>query len=140
MKLESKLWKSVKQNMPDVFWTRIESWASAGIPDCYGCKDNIMFWLELKTSTKVNKAKLSPFQKSWHFNHARQGGRSFILHQTLEERLMCIFFSSSIASIGTLSTKHADKTWALPVSPAAWAEIQDYILHSPLPTLNTDLK
>ena len=140
MKPESKLWKSVKQNMPDVFWTRIENWASAGIPDCYGCKDNIMFWLELKTSTKVNKAKLSPFQKSWHFNHARQGGRSFILHQTLEERLMCIFFSSSIVSIGTLSTKHADKTWALPVSPAAWAEIQDYILHSPLPTLNTDLK
>jgi len=140
MKPESKLWKSVKQNMPDVFWTRIENWASAGIPDCYGCKDNIMFWLELKTSTKVNKAKLSPFQKSWHFNHARQGGRSFILHQTLEERLMCIFFSSSIVSIGTLSTKHADKTWELPASPATWAEIQDYILHSPLPTLNTDLK
>ncbi len=132
MKPESKLWQSIKKNMPDVFWTRIESWALPGVPDCYGCKDGAMFWLELKTSTKVNKAKLSPFQKSWHFSHARQGGRSFILHQTLEESLMCIFSSSSIVSIGALSPKHADKTWALPASPAAWTEMQDYILHSPL--------
>ena len=133
MKPESKLWHSIKKNMPDVFWTRIESWALPGVPDCYGCKDGAMFWLELKTSTKVNKAKLSPFQKSWHFSHARQGGRSFIMHQTLAESLMCIFSSSSIVSIGTLSPKHADKTWNLPLaSPAAWAEIQEHLLHSPL--------
>jgi len=132
MKPESKLWQSIKKNMPGVFWTRIESWALPGVPDCYGCKDGAMFWLELKTSTKVNKAKLSPFQKSWHFSHARQGGRSFIMHQTLGESLMCIFSSSSIASIGALSPKHADKTWDLPLDPAAWAAIQDYILHSPL--------
>ena len=133
MKPESKLWHSIKKNMPDVFWTRIESLALPGVPDCYGCKDGVMFCLELKTSTKVNKAKLSPFQKSWHFSHARQGGRSFIMHQTLAESLMCIFSSSSIASIGALSPKYADKTWNLPLaSPAAWAEIQEYLLHSPL--------
>jgi len=132
MKPESKFWHSIRKNMPGVFWTRIESWALPGVPDCYGCKDGVMFWLELKTSTKVNKAKLSPFQKSWHFSHAKQGGRSFIMHQTLGESLMCIFPSSSIASIGTLSPKYADKTWALPASPAAWQELQHYILHSPL--------
>tara|TARA_R100001163_G_C5022760_1_gene165132 strand:+ start:193 stop:612 length:420 start_codon:yes stop_codon:yes gene_type:complete len=132
MKPESKLWQSIKKNIPGVFWTRIESWALPGVPDCYGCKDGVMFWLELKTSTKVNKAKLSPFQKSWHFSHARQGGRSFIMHQTLGESLMCIFSSSSIVSIGALSPQHADKTWDLPLDPAAWAAIQDYILHSPL--------
>jgi hypothetical protein len=132
MKPESKLWHSIKKNMPGVFWTRIESWALPGVPDCYGCKEGVMFWLELKTSTKVNKAKLSPFQKSWHFSHARQGGRSFIMHQTLAESLMCIFSSSSIVSIGALSPKYADKTWALPASRAAWSEIQEHLLHSPL--------
>ena len=132
VKPESKFWNSIKQNMSDVHWTRIESWALPGVPDCYGCKDGVMFWLELKTSTKVNKAKLSPFQKSWHFSHARQGGRSFIMHQILGERLMCIFSSSIVPSIGALSPKHASKCWAIPASPAAWAEIQDYILHSPL--------
>jgi hypothetical protein len=132
MKKESKFWKQIKENMPGVFWTRIESWSMPGVPDCYGCKDGIMFWLELKTSTKVNKAKLSPFQKSWHFSHARQGGRSFIMHQILEERLMCIFPSSIAVSIGALSPQHASKSWAIPASQAAWKEMLDYILHSPL--------
>ena len=91
-----------------------------------------MFWLELKTSTKVNKAKLSAFQKSWHFSHARQGGRSFIMHQILEERLICLFPSSIVVSIAALSPQHASKTWAHPASQAAWAEMLDYILHSPL--------
>ena len=140
VKPESKLWKSIKENMPGVFFTRLESWASPGVPDVYGCKDGIMFWLELKTSTKVNKAKLSPFQKSWHFSHARQGGRSFIMHQILEERLMCIFPSSIVVSIGTLSPQHASKTWDLPASPAAWKEMLDYILHSPLPPFSASSK
>ena len=70
MKSESKFWKSIKDNMPDVFFTRLESWASPGVPDVYGCKDGIMFFLELKTSTKVNKSKMSPFQKSLHFSHS----------------------------------------------------------------------
>ena len=118
MKPESKFWHSIKQNMSNVHWTRIESWALPGVPDCYGCKNGVMFWLELKTSTKVNKAKLSPFQKSWHFSHAKQGGRSFIMHQTLAERLICVFPSSIVASIGALSPKHASKHWALPASPA----------------------
>ena len=118
--------------MSGVFFTRLESWASPGVPDVYGCKDGIMFWLELKTSTKVNKAKLSAFQKSWHFSHARQGGRSFIMHQILEERLICLFSSSIVVSIAALSPQHASKTWAHPASPAAWAEMLDYILHSPL--------
>ena len=132
VKPESKLWKSIKENMSGVFFTRLESWASPGVPDVYGCKDGIMFWLELKTSTKVNKAKLSAFQKSWHFSHARQGGRSFIMHQILEERLICLFPSSIVVSIGALSPDNASKSWAHPASQAAWAEMLDYILHSPL--------
>ena len=54
------------------------------------------------------------------------------MHQTLEQGLICIFSSSIVPSIGALSPKHASKCWALPASPAAWAEMQDYILHSPL--------
>ena len=132
MKSESKFWKSIKDNMPDVFFTRLESWASPGVPDVYGCKDGIMFFLELKTSTKVNKSKMSPFQKSWHFSHSLQGGRSFIMLNHHEQRLICVFPSSIAISIAALSPKYAPKSWTIPASPAAWAEIQDYILHSPL--------
>ena len=130
MKKESKFWKQIKENMPGVFWTRIESWSMPGVPDCYGCKDGIMFWLELKTSTKDNKSQLSPFQKSWHFNHSLQGGRSFIMHQHLGERLIALFPSSIAISIADLDPKKG-KFWTCPVPQAAWAEMLDYILHSP---------
>ena len=140
MKPESKFWNSIKANMPGVFFTRLESWASPGVPDVYGCKDGIMFWLELKTSTKVNKAKLSAFQKSWHFSHARQGGRSFIMHQILGERLMCLFPSSIAISIDALSPDHASHTWTTPASPASWNQVQRELLHSPLPTFSASSK
>tara|TARA_R100001510_G_scaffold2327_1_gene1806 strand:- start:102 stop:524 length:423 start_codon:yes stop_codon:yes gene_type:complete len=132
MKPESKLWKKVKTNLPDIFFTRIESWALPGVPDIYGCKDEIMFWIELKTVTKRNTLQLSPFQKRWHFSHSLQGGRSFIMLETHEPLLLSIFPSSIAISIAALSPKYAPKSWAMPASPAAWAEIQDYILHSPL--------
>ena len=140
VKPESKFWNSIKQNMPDIHWTRIESWALPGVPDCYGCKDGVMFWLELKTSTKVNKAKLSPFQKSWHFSHARQGGRSFIMHQTLEQRLMCLFPSSIVISIDALSPDHASHVWHLPLAASAWNQMERELLHSPLPPFSASIK
>jgi hypothetical protein len=99
-----------------------------------------MFWLELKTSTKVNKAKLSPFQKSWHFSHARQGGRSFIMHQTLEQRLMCLFPSSIVISIDALSPDHASHVWHLPLAARAWKQVERELLHSPLPTFSANIK
>ena len=51
------------------------------------------------------------------------------MHQILEERLMCIFPSSIVVSIGALSPDNASKSWILPASPAAWKEMLDYILH-----------
>jgi hypothetical protein len=133
MKPESKFWKLIKKNLPNIFLTRIESWAMPGVPDVYGCKDGIMFWIELKKVTKGNNVKLSPFQKSWHFSHSLQGGRSFIMLETPDPLLLSIFPSSIAISIAALSPKNAPKSWALPASQAAWAEIHNYLLHSPLP-------
>jgi hypothetical protein len=37
MKPESKFWQEVKKNITGISFTRLESWASAGVPDllCY---------------------------------------------------------------------------------------------------------
>ena len=78
MKPETKFWKQVKKNLPNIYWQRFENWATPGVPDCHGIKDGIEVWVELKVihSKKIN---LSPFQKSWHFTHSLHGGRSFIM-------------------------------------------------------------
>jgi hypothetical protein len=33
VKPESKFWQLVKKNTPQIQWTRLESWASFGVPD-----------------------------------------------------------------------------------------------------------
>ena len=132
MKPESKFRKLVKTNLPDIFWTRIESWSMPGVPDCYGCKDGVMFWVELKI-TKDKKIKLSPFQKAWHFNHSLQGGRSFIMLQHLGERLAYIFPSSIAVSIAALSPNNAVMSWDPAAGAASWNQVRQYLLHSPLP-------
>ena len=48
VKPESKFWNQVKENLSDITWTRFENWASPGVPDCYGIKDGISIWVELK--------------------------------------------------------------------------------------------
>lgn len=118
--------------MPDIFWTRIENWAVPGVPDCYGCKDGVMFWVELKI-TKDKKVKLSPFQKAWHFNHAKQGGRSFIMLHSLAESLSCIFPSSIAVSHAALTSSIASYTHAVPGDPSSWQRAQRELLHCPLP-------
>ncbi len=118
--------------MPDIFWTRIENWAVPGVPDCYGCKDGVMFWVELKI-TKDKKVKLSPFQKAWHFNHAKQGGRSFIMLHSLAESLSCIFPSSIAVSHAALTSSIASYTHVVPGDPSSWQRAQRELLHCPLP-------
>ena len=133
MKPESKLWKLIKKNMPDIFFTRIESWAMPGVPDVYGCKDNIMFWIELKKVTKGNIVRLSPFQKSWHFSHSLQGGRSFIMLQHHEQRLLYIFQSSIAHQISPSPPYHTSSiTHPWPLERDAWQQVRELILHCPL--------
>jgi len=132
LKPESKYWNTIKKNTPGIFWTRLESWAMPGVPDCYGCKDGVMFWVELKI-TKDKKIKLSPFQKAWHFNHSKQGGRSFIMLHSLVESLSCIFPSSIAVGLPALSVDHAQLTTHLPADAASWNQVQEFLLHCPLP-------
>jgi hypothetical protein len=78
VKPESRFWKVLRDGLTDVHWTRIESWASPGVPDVNGCADFGEFWIELKV-IKNNRIKLSPHQIAWHITRSRHGGRSFIL-------------------------------------------------------------
>jgi hypothetical protein len=76
VKQESKFWKLIKKNTPKIQWTRLESWASFGVPDLLGYHDNCGFFLvELKV-TKTPKVSFSPHQKLFHLTRTR---RNFIL-------------------------------------------------------------
>jgi len=80
---EKKFWQEIKNKMSNVNWTRIESWASPGVPDLFGVfkgldnKKGIQFWVELKCN-KLQKVIISPKQIAWHYAHTKHGGVSYI--------------------------------------------------------------
>ncbi len=84
--------------MPDIFFTRFENWATPGVPDVLGITDGIPFWVELKVITS-NKINLRPHQIMWNYKYSLRGGRSFILSQTLPQRLLSIFPGAIVHSI-----------------------------------------
>ncbi len=94
-KPESKLWHQLRSNLPDVHWTRLESWASQGVPDCNGCFRGKEFWIELKVS-RSNRISLSPFQISWHMARYRAGGDTFILISDPDRRLLDLYEGSKV--------------------------------------------
>tara|TARA_R100000482_G_scaffold16271_1_gene4699 strand:- start:337 stop:762 length:426 start_codon:yes stop_codon:yes gene_type:complete len=133
MKPESKLWQMVKKNLPDVHWTRLESWAMPGVPDVYGIQDGISVFVELKV-TRSNKINLSPFQQNWLYNHYLHGGRSFIMLQTLDQRLLRVFPSSILHSpLRITSEPQLKVSYTGSAAGAAWARVSEFLLHSPLP-------
>ena len=133
MKPESKLWQLVKKNIPSIHWTRLESWAMPGVPDVYGIQDGISVFVELKV-TKSNKIAISPFQHNWLYSHYLQGGRSFIMLQTLGERALYIFSSACLHSPLSIASEPQYKI-QLPAPPAAWTAVAAHLLHSPLPKI-----
>jgi hypothetical protein len=80
MKPESKFWLEVKKNIKEISFTRLESWASAGVPDLLCCNKNGKFFtVELKV-TKGNFIKFSPHQIAFHVRHSHN---TFILKKAL---------------------------------------------------------
>jgi hypothetical protein len=78
MKPESKLWQKLKKNTTQISWSRLESWASFGIPDLLGYHDSCGFFMcELKIA-HGKKISFSPHQILFHTTHTN---RNFILVQ-----------------------------------------------------------
>ena len=93
MKAESKLWHSLKKNTPKISWTRLESWASFGVPDLLGYHDMCGFFMvELKV-TKTPKVSFSPHQKLFHMTMTK---RNFILLQDTSLGVIKLYESKSI--------------------------------------------
>jgi len=96
MKPESKFWQEVKKNITQISFTRLESWASAGVPDllCYN-KNGKFFTIELKVS-RGEYPTFSPHQISFHIKHPKN---SFILKKALGPCSVKLYEGSKILEL-----------------------------------------
>ena len=123
MKEESKLWRLLRQNTPNISWTRLESWASPGVPDCLGYNNNCGFFMcELKV-TKTHKVSFSPHQKLFHITRPK---RNFIIAQDAGLGSIKLYESSAILDL--LADYHGSK----PVAIDDWDHIQRLLIRAPL--------
>ena len=123
MKPESKFWKLIKKNTPKIQWTRLESWASFGVPDLVGYNDNCGFFMvELKV-TKSKKVHFSPHQRMFHLTRTQ---RNFILLRDASLGAIKLYESSAIPG---LLLDHRE-TPSLAIDD--WDHIQRLLIREPL--------
>ena len=96
MRPESKFWHEVKQNIKQISFTRLETWASAGVPDLLCCNKNGKFFtIELKVS-RGEYPILSPHQISFHVRHPMN---TFILVKALGPCTVKLYEGSKIMEL-----------------------------------------
>jgi len=123
VKPESKFWKLIKKNTPKIQWTRLESWASFGVPDLVGYHDSCGFFMvELKV-TKTKKVHFSPHQRMFHLTRTQ---RNFILLRDASLGVIKLYESSAIPG---LLTDHRE-TPSLAMND--WDHIQRLLIREPL--------
>ena len=87
VKTETNLWKSLKKclnNGKGYCYSRLESYATPGFPDCVIFHSVTGFFtVELKVATSSNKIQISTFQRAWNTIYSIHGAPVFILVKLL---------------------------------------------------------
>jgi hypothetical protein len=123
VKPESKFWKLIKKNTPKIQWTRLESWASFGVPDLLGYKDSCGFFMVEMKIARGPKISFSPHQKMFHLTRTN---RNFILLQEPLEGNVKLYESKAIHG---LLVDHRE-TPSLAMND--WDHIQRLLVREPL--------
>jgi penicillin-binding protein-related factor A (putative recombinase) len=132
-KPESKFWKQLKDGTADldVLWTRIESWASPGVPDLFGVYKGQSFWLELKISKlkTVKHIGLSPQQILWQTLHCEAGANVWNLVKQTESGEVKLFHGTRAIDIGGKMKKREEliADWSSE-SKVDWKKMMDHIV------------
>ena len=115
---ESKFWQEVKKNIKQISFTRLESWASAGVPDllCYNEKGKF-FTIELKVE-KRKKLIFSPHQIAFHMKHSNN---TFILAKALDPLAIKLYEGRDILKLVSRE----------PCTPVAesWTKVKEYLVN-----------
>tara|TARA_A100001515_G_scaffold32563_1_gene25437 strand:+ start:359 stop:787 length:429 start_codon:yes stop_codon:yes gene_type:complete len=132
VKPESKFWKQLKAGTADldVLWTRIESWASPGVPDLFGVYRGHSFWLELKICKlkTVKHIDLSPQQVLWQVQHSQAGASVWNLVRQTETDQVKLFDGRRAMLLGrkTKNDEEMKPDWKAE-KKVDWKGLMDYI-------------
>lgn len=124
---ETDLWKKIREGTKNsgMHWSRIESWASPGIPDLNGCYQGYEFWIELKVR-RSKRIIVRPHQIAWHYNRIRAGGSSFIVIGDPERGVVDLYTGSVVRSL--MEKDDLDPVWSSLIRRCDWMSMIRTIL------------
>ena len=131
-KPESQLWYKLCDGTKDlgVFWTRLESWESPGIPDLHGIFKGHPFWLELKVHRlkSLKSVGLRPHQISWQIRYSMNLGSVWnLVHHPSSSTINIFEGGRAIELTGNKDPLTPD--WSSP-TPYDWTGMMDFIISS----------
>jgi hypothetical protein len=142
-KPESRLWTQLRDGTKDlgVFWTRLESWSTPGVPDLHGVKDGQAFWLELKVHRlkTLKNIQLRPHQIAWQIRYSGESGNVWNLVSHPSSRTINIFHGRRAMEIagqteddGPLAPDWSSGT------PYDWVGLINHLLNSSSPFMEEE--
>jgi len=135
IKPESRMWHKLRDGTKDlgVFWTRLESWASPGVPDLHGIVDGKSFWIELKVHRlkSLKKIQLRPHQIAWQIRYATELGRVWNLVEQPSSGTVNLFHGSRAIELGAETEEKEDliPDWSSPIK-CDYEALLKYLLSS----------
>jgi len=133
-KLESVLYRELKQaakkQKRKLVLTRLETWATAGVPDLLICDDRgLLHMVELKFSSG-NVVRLSPHQVSWLTQHKHSSSWVLVKKQSKKDSKPYIFLYKADSAISLSQNGLKTKPFYTSQYPLDWNVIFNLI--SPL--------
>ena len=123
-KRESSLWQLVRNNFKkDFLLTRIESVATAGVPDVYMThkKSGLDAWVELKI-IRGKKPKFGAEQVAWILRHSNVGKKIFILAR--KDNTIYLWSGKKVLEVAEKGVDIDCPRWSRPFN---WPEISSCI-------------
>lgn len=142
-KPESRLWSQLRDGTKDlgVFWTRLESWSSPGVPDLHGIKDGCAFWLELKVHKlkSLKNIQLRPHQIAWQIRYSGYSGNVWNLVSHPSSRTINIFRGERAMELAGQTENDGPLTpdWSSGI-PYDWTGLINHILASSRPIIKEE--
>jgi len=142
-KPESTLWNKLRDATKDqgVFWTRLESWASPGVPDLHGIKDGHAFWIEMKVHKlkSLKNIALRPHQIAWQIRYSGYSGNVWNLVGHPSSRTINIFHGSRAMELAGQTENDGPLTpdWSSGI-PYDWTGMLDFIINHPRPIIKEE--
>ena len=130
---EARLWQKIREKTKslDLFWTRVETWATPGIPDLHGVTTTCSFWLELKVHRlkSLKYVELRPHQIAWQTQYSNYNGNVWNLVSHPASHTINIFSGKRAMEIGQRTNKNElDPCFIERGKNVDWKKIFDYII------------